>query len=745
MPFPYVRRVIMKKRFVLVIAVILILSTLLAGCTLFSVNAERDSEQIVATVEHKGLVAEVTKAEFVNYFNQNYQTYYNYFQWSAEEMGEYFISVLARQKMNIVLAVEKFGSEKDGGINKTKFNAIVKKNVKKADVKKGYDVYAAYLLSLLDWDEQKYVKEQTNKMFKDSYDEYIDNELENEKIKAEEENNNNSSNKNTKEPRPTKDDTEDITFKKEPVITDEYIAEVKGMKTFFEEYKPNDNSTKHEKDAYKEQEKALEKSFTSYDYYLAKQAESRLLTKYQEAYKDTDLDSVNIRINENLKNTLNEQMKAHKTADSYKSAMEGDSVVIYHNGRYVRVKSILLQFSDEQKSALEFIQKKFTGDAGEEYVKQLREALVFGNVDGSLDIPALLTDKLGLEVYKSNPDYDPKKPASDPADKESGTNYPYIPNEDYDPEKDDDSKKWVSEPFLDVIVELGKAIEGVNESAAKDYDKKYASLSGYDSSSEAYQVGKQMFINQKKAELFEDWIYSVNDDSGMFGGTEYTETPVGNSSDYVVEYTALVRQLLSDNGTAGSVKVDTTSGKSFVDGVVTTTAKVGEEDIVTIYTSTEGNISFIVNDFGVHIVMLTTVPVDFGYNGDINDSNKHYTVEENVDFDMEQYNPNKYSKDELAQIREYNSFYILKETAYIAFDEETGKAITVREKIGEGVQDTYDEYVYSEHSKKLYSMYGEKLFDKKDDKEPAKGYADYKFELTLHKSVYNSIIKRYKF
>ena len=72
----------MKKKLVLVIAVILILSFVLAGCNLFTVNAERDGDQVVASVKHNGLVAEVTKSEFTNYFAQNYQQYASYFQWT---------------------------------------------------------------------------------------------------------------------------------------------------------------------------------------------------------------------------------------------------------------------------------------------------------------------------------------------------------------------------------------------------------------------------------------------------------------------------------------------------------------------------------------------------------------------------------------------------------------------------------------------------------------------------------------
>ena len=730
----------MKKKLVLVIAVILILSFVLAGCNLFTVNAERDGDQVVASVKHNGLVAEVTKSEFTNYFAQNYQQYASYFQWTPEEAGEYFIAILARQKMTVVLAVEKVCKERGIEVDKNKFNAILKDNVTKGDDKKGYDVYANYLLSLLDLDEQKYVKEQTNKMFQDSYDEYIETEVENDRIKAEEEKNNSSSSskEDVKDPRPTKDKEEDTTFKKDNTVTKE---DVDSVIDFFTANKPNDNSTQYEKDAYKNQEKALTNTYLSYDYYLAKQAESRLSSKYQDYFKASS-DGVDVKVNKNYEKTLQEQINSYKTASNYKSAIEGDTTVIYHNGRYVKVKSILLQFSDEQKAALDYIKKKFEGEAFEQYVQEVRKALVFGtDVIESLQLDKYIDDLCGLVVYKSNPNYDPKKPAGDPKDQDENTkdedmNFPYIKNPSYD-KNDPDSEKWQSVPFLDVIAELGEALMSVDDSAKAEYKEKYPNAND--------AVGEQMYVNQKRAELFEEWIYLVNDDSGMFEGKEYTETPVGNSSDYVVEYTALVRQLLLDKGTAGSVMVDqknaiALSGKADYANIVITKAKVGTKE-VEIYTDTENEISFIINEFGVHIVMLTTVPVDMGYNQE----GTHYEVIENKDFDMTEFEENeKYTQADLDLIKEQNSYYKFTMDAYVGFDEETGKAITLREKLSETLQNTYDSNAYSSHTEKVFDMYGEKLFDKKDDKDAAEGYAEFKFELVLKKSVYNGVVSAVK-
>ena len=735
----------MKKRLALVIAIILILTFVLAGCNMFEIDKERDGDQVVATVKHNGLVAEITKTEFTSYFLQNYQSYANYFEWTVEEAGENFISILARQKMNIILAVQKICEEEGKELNTTKFNASVKQNVKKGDSKKGFDVYAAYLLSLLRPDEQKYVREQTNKIFQDEYDEYIETQLENDRIKAEEESNKNNNNKdeNVKEPRPTQDKKEDTTYKKDDTIIQKDADDVID---FFTANKPNDNSTQHEKDAYKEQEGDLKDTFTTYDYYLARQAELRITTKYQDYFEGVN-ENIEVKVSDNYKETLQSQMKSYKTASSYKSAIEGDTTVIYHNGRYVKVKSILLQFSEEQQSVLSYIQKKYEGESLKEFVKEVRKALVFGTDIVDVNLDKYMEDLCGLKVYKSNPKYDPKKPAGDPAKKDANKtdeqmNYPYEVNPNYDPDKPEgkDNEKWKSVDFLDVIAELGaalKKLEGTGEgSALEAYKKKY----NITDDSQIDQVGLLMFTNQKKVELFDEWIYLVNDDSGMFEGKEYTETPVGNSSDYVVEYTALVRQLLLDNETAGSVKIDDTNGNTLhtsLNNISVITVKVAGEE-VEIYTDTENNISFIVNDFGVHIVMLTTVPVDKGYN---TTEGVHYTVTENTDFDMTEFEDNtKYTAEDIELIKKENSYFTLTLDAYVGFDEETGKAITLKEKLTKDLQSTFDSTAYSKFSEKVFDMYGEKLFDKKDDKDPAEGFADYKFELSLKKSIYNKVV-----
>ncbi len=761
----------MKKKLVLiVVAVVLLLTFVLAGCNLLVTNEERDGDQVVATVKHNGLVGEITKKEFMNYFQQNYQQYSQYFDWTFEEYGETFLSMMTRNKMTVILAVEYLAKQRGETVDKDKFNAINNANIKypkhNEDVisSKGYDVYAAYLLSLLDWDEQKYVKEQTNKMFQDEYDEDVETAIENLKIKEEEENKNSNKDKNTKEPRPTQDKNESTEFKPDASVGKEDVLKIEDFFTATAK-KLGDKAESYEKDAYKTQVRDLKRVYLTYDYYLAKQAESRILTKYQESDEFTDKTTdMNVKVSKYFEKLMYDQELSNKTASNYKSALEGDSVVVFHNGRYVKLKSILLKFSDEQTKALEYINNYYKGENAKDIVNQLREALVFGNVSG-IQIPELVESALELRVYKSNPDYDPTKPAGDPSDGVPETdeeiaekNYPYIPNKKFDPSKDEskENQKWVSVPFNEVIAELGAALKKAEEKAGEEYDNNEQYKND---GSKAYEIGRKMYINQKKAELFEDWIYIVNDDDGMFQGKEYIETPYGNSSDYVSEFTALVRTLLGDYNTAGTVMIDTSKHTGTVVGDNYSNIVKSEVDVeyfenniakkkkVAIYTDTTNNISFVINEFGVHIVMLTDVPVDEQYNTIGIDSGSQIIMSDNDDFDLKLFENSidTFSVDEINAIKKANAYYAYTLNAYVDFDEETGKAITLEELLNKQLKKTYDSTAYSKHNTKLFEMYGDELFNTKDDKEASEGYADYKFEeIKMYKSVFNKALNELK-
>lgn len=693
----------MKKKIFSFVAIIIVLAVVLTGCNMFVVDAERDGDQVVASVTYEGVTANITKTEFLEYFNQNYPTYSYYYGYTAVECGDLFLSMMAKQEMLILKARVEFAKELGKEVNpKINWN----------NDSKGYDEYSKYILSLLDPDEQKYVKDQTNKMFEDSFDELVKKAVEQDKIANDD---GKEDDEDTLKPRPIKPEKEDNEFKPDDSITQ---GDADAVKSFFEANKPQDpgpdatpeekKKYKFEMDAYEDLEKNLEKQFRVYDYYLAQQAEARLVTKYQEKY-GVYTDDIDVDLKYNL--TLAEQKALYeKSASDFKTAYEGATdPIIFHNGRYVKVKSILLKFTEEQESFFNAVKSKFPNEDDKEYVEQIREALVFGRMDQFNDLinnmPLPIEEELlGLKVNISNPDY-----------------------EEGDDEDTAYDRKDV--PFLEVIAEMGKALEQASIDAEAEYNKLYPNAND--------EIGKQMFIAQKRIEKFEEWIYLVNDDEGMFGDKEYVESPYEQDSDYVVEYTALVRQLLNDTNAEGGVKVNA-SGDTFITKTETTgeikvtTAKVQGKE-VKIYTDVTNNISFVINDFGVHIVMLTDVPF-----GTINDGK--FTVSENTNMDYSKYE--KYTEDELARIKKETSYYTLGLDAYVDFDDETGKAITLREYLDKQLREQYENEVYQNHEKALFDWFGENVFDSSDDKE--KGELSINASATRNQNVWNQILSDLK-
>ena len=146
----------------------------------------------------------------------------------------------------------------------------------------------------------------------------------------------------------------------------------------------------------------------------------------------------------------------------------------------------------------------------------------------------------------------------------------------------------------------------------------------------------------------------VNDDNGMFENDTYVLSPSGSASSYVEEYTVLGRALAeqgigsyaipADSFTDGAAALAYTAaegkeptailnavnGKTYdiASEVVTSKDENGEELSTTVYTlKTEaGNtISFIVNDYGIHIVYVADKFLDAS-KGDWSD----YTVDGEV-------------------------------------------------------------------------------------------------------------------
>ena len=152
------------------------------------------------------------------------------------------------------------------------------------------------------------------------------------------------------------------------------------------------------------------------------------------------------------------------------------------------------------------------------------------------------------------------------------------------------------------------------------------------------EVEKYLVKQYASQEAFNDWINLVNDDGGMVSTDVYAVTPNGESTSYVEEYTVLARALTDagvgataledyETGEDNKVKEDsinyegTTEILKGANGAYTLykqnmKTSVGEytkdytADVYTLVTANGAKISFIVNEFGIHVVMVASLPVD---------------------------------------------------------------------------------------------------------------------------------------
>lgn len=575
----------MKKKLLAMILIVAVVATLLTGCTLFPVDEERDYHQVVATVDYKDMSKDVLKGDLLNYYVQYGGTYIYYYGWTEAETLEYLCTSLARQNLLLLYAKEYLATQADPDITDAEIAAM------KAE-------------DFLTVDERRYCIEQTNKSFEESWRSLI-TELEEEQAANE---------GTTDEEEPEEDETtekeelEARPVRPEEEESDEYVDEgmtdaaqlPKGfMDTVQSEIDAETDATarKNMSTALKELQDNLASGFKDYAYYLNSQYETRILDKYSEALGDALPEITDEELNARYNRLVSLDISKYTDEEAYASALESTSDIYYHTTQgYSQVRSILLKFTDEQTDALETI-TNMVGD-NEDAVEAYRAILALGeDVAGKMPSQFASLADLGIKVNVSNPDYDEEEDELADAYTDKGVDYKVI----LYAMADDIAAKVAA-------AETAATAAGITGSDL-DLVKQYAA-----------------------SEAITDWIYLVNDDNGMFDSESYVLSPSGSASSYVEEYTVLGRALAEQQGigsyaipadsftdgaaalayTAAEGKEPTAilnavNGKTYdiASEVVTSEDENGEELSTTVYTlKTEaGNtISFIVNDYGIHIV-----------------------------------------------------------------------------------------------------------------------------------------------
>ena len=584
----------MKRKLLAIVIVVAVIASLTVGCSsgIFEIDGNRDYHQVVATVQYNQMSAPIYKGDVLVSYSQYAPIYMQYYGMSSEEVVEYLYQNLSRQKL-VLLYAKDYLAKNDLGI--TDDAAIAKLSSE----------------DFLTVDEIRYCIEKTNKTFEDSWQQLISD------LEDEQEQNSGDSDEEEEETEEDEDLLEARPGREEEEESDEYVdqglTDKNELPEKFVDYVNDKISSEEDEDAQKNMQSALndlnknlESSYKDYDYYLNSYYETRILEKYEEMLGESLPEITDDEINTYYTKLKNTQISNYIDESAYSSALSSATNLIYHTTKgYSQVRSILLKFSEDQTAALENVQSLLEGN--DTAIENYRALLALGSdvvSSEGLGIYENLTDN-GIKVNVSNPDYNADEDELKDAYTDLGVDYRVIL---YAMANDIAEK-------ADKLVEAAKA-QGITDADQLEAVRNYA-----------------------LSEAVTDWLYLVNDDDGMFESDTYTVTPDGSSSTYVEEYTVLARKLAAqgagsyynesadnfDEGVALSYTVEEgktptelleqANGKTYLisSEVMKSTDENDEELSTTVYTlkTVEGNeISFIVNDYGIHVVFVKSLFLD---------------------------------------------------------------------------------------------------------------------------------------
>lgn len=577
----------MRKKLIALVILTVVLSTLLVGCSMFELDEERDYHRVVANVEYKGMTSEVYKGELLNLVAMYGPSYVQYYQWTYEQITEYFYNTLTKQKLMSLYAKEYIA--KNGvGINAIQDDAAIAK-LKSED--------------FLTVDERRHCIEMANKSFKENLDKLI-KDREDEQKANEDDGKEDGEDETAKDDelaaRPVRPKTEEKDEYVNKNVTDPSLL----PKSLLDTYK-NDILQETDKEKKKTMKYALNKlndniksQYMTFDKYVEQQYEARIVEKFEEANGKSVVVSQE-DIDKSVKKLQQVDINKELKEEDYAKAIAEDNAFLYHHTEkgYFNIRSILLKFSDEQTSAL----KNFTeiNVGNDELIAQFKENLALG----------LETNQFvdtGIKVNVSNPKYD-------------------------------ESKDELKDAYTDKDIDWKVIIYAMTE----DMAKKVKLVEDFLVNKNEYtDLQKQLIIQKAKKLAFDDWMYLVNDDSGMFTKPSYNITREGQASSYVGEYTAFARELFKQNGRK-SVGYTTLSSDKYLEvkngdleyagtteilksaiggkykleklplkGQKDENGKVIESTAYNFITTNNNALSFVVNQFGIHIVMIESIPVN---------------------------------------------------------------------------------------------------------------------------------------
>ena len=633
----------MKKKIVALALTVVLISMFFTGCSLFSTNEDRDYHQVVANVSYKTndgstLTAEVFKGE-VNTQVNVYAAYFMQNGWTADEIVEYCFNSVARQKLLLLYAQEYVYNNKLVPQDFAYDSLGAWNDFKNKDRNNMLAAYRAFVTI----DELRHCIELVNKSLDEQWQSLIEeNEKEADKNNGEtssgEEDEDKVDDKDLLAAREKKEsansEEEDDEYElNESIKTEEnvvnYFADLYELNmdassienAYFTKYvntiirnESDDEAKKIKRTALKTLEDRMKDQFVDYEYFLVQQIQSYIVEKYTDHIGETEkiIQEVNDDFDARYKRLVDSAIESYKDSSAYNTAV-GNKTFAYAapSKDYLQVKSLLLSFSDAQKSAITNLAN--LNSHSEDFIKVLREIFATGVVPAEYeDMQFEVFARLGIEVNVSNPDYD----ADEDELKDAYTDASIKDKENVYANPSVNYMTVLAAMANDIKAKTDRALNWANDNNMSDIEK--------------------YLIKQNAAqEAFNDWLNLSNDDSGTFKNDVYAVTPEGEETSYVEEYTVLARALATagvgataikdyskDNAETGTVVyAGTTEILKAGNGAYTIykqnmKSSVGkgkdelEANVFTLVTESGAELSFIVNEFGIHVVMVASKPVD---------------------------------------------------------------------------------------------------------------------------------------
>ncbi len=584
----------MKRKLLAIVIVVTVIASLMVGCSsgIFEIDGNRDYHQVVATVQYNQMSEPIYKGDVLLYYSQYAAMYMQYYGMTSEDVVEYFYDSLSKQKL-LLLYAKDYLAKNDLGITDD------------AQIAKLSNV------DFLTVDERRYCIELANKMFEDSWQQII-SDLEDEQKQnagtSDEEEEETTEDEDLLEARPTREETEESDEYVDEGMTDESLLPEK-----FTDYVNDKISAEEDKTAQKNMQTALNdlnknlsSTYKDYEYYLNSYYESRILEKYEDMLGKSLPEITDEEVQTYYTKLKNTQISNYVDEAAYSSALSSASNIIYHTNKgYSQVRSILLKFSDDQSAALTNVKSLLEGN--DAAIENYRALLALGSDVASTD---------GLGIYENFCDNGIKVNVSNP---------------DYNADEDE-----LKDAYTDLGIDYRVVLYAMANDIAQKADKLVTAAEEQGITDEIQLAAVR---NYALNEAITDWMYLVNDDDGMFESDTYTVTRDGADTTYVEEYTVLARNLAAqgkgsyynqsaENFTSGTqlsytveegktptALLEQANGKTYSisSEVMKSKDSKDEELSATVYTlkTEEGNeISFIVNDYGIHIVFVKSLYVD---------------------------------------------------------------------------------------------------------------------------------------